>query len=82
MVQDYKDGGCRMVDVHSFVKSIKLTISRRLFQENCDWSVLFISTFRANSKYIYVISCQENVTFIINVHKAPYLELTHISQRR
>ena len=41
MIKDYGDGGCRMIDIYSYIKALKLTVLRRLITSDCDWAPLF-----------------------------------------
>ena len=41
MVQDYKNGGCKMIRIDSYIKSLKLTWLRRLLRSECSWTKLF-----------------------------------------
>ena len=41
MIKDYGDGGCRMIDIYSYIKALKLTVFRRLITSDCDWAPLF-----------------------------------------
>ena len=40
LVQDYSTGGLRMVDIHGFVRSLKLTWLKRLKESETDWAKL------------------------------------------
>ena len=42
MIKDYNDGGCRMVHVPSFIKSLKLSWIKRLFNSEATWTHLFL----------------------------------------
>ena len=39
--QDYKNGGCIMIHIDSYIKSLKLTWLRRLLRSECSWTKLF-----------------------------------------
>ena len=43
LIQDYKDGGLRMTDIITFIKGLKITWFRRMFQKvrTTDWQTLF-----------------------------------------
>ena len=41
MVQDYKNGGCKMIHIDSYIKSLKLTWLRRLLRSECSLTKLF-----------------------------------------
>ena len=41
IIQDYHDGGLRMINVKSFIKSLKLTWIRRLLLYDSSWNKLF-----------------------------------------
>ena len=44
-IQDYSQGGCRMIDLFSFVKSLKLTLFRRMWNslEECRFLLYFFN---------------------------------------
>ena len=48
MIKDYKDGGCRMVHLDSFIKSLKLTWMRRIFSSESSWKYLFFAMFKTD----------------------------------
>ena len=47
-IKDYKDGGCRMVHLDSFIKSLKLTWMRRIFSSESSWKYLFFAMFKTD----------------------------------
>ena len=48
MMKDYTDGGCRMVHLDSFIKSLKLTWMRRFFSSESSWKYLFFAMFKTD----------------------------------
>ena len=48
MIKDYNDGGCRMVHVPSFIKSLKLSWIKRLFNSEATWTHLFFASFKTD----------------------------------
>ena len=48
IIKDYKDGGCRMVHLTSFVKSLKLSWIRRMFASEASWKCLFFTMFKTD----------------------------------
>ena len=41
MIQDYEHGGCRMIQIESFIKSLKLTWVRRIIKSESQWKNIF-----------------------------------------
>ena len=48
IIKDYKDGGCRMVHLNSFIKSLKLSWMRRLLVSEASWKNLFFTMFKTD----------------------------------
>ena len=46
LVQDHEKGGCRMIHIQTFIKSLKLTWIRRILNSdrNNKWCTLFLDT--------------------------------------
>ena len=63
MIKDYRDSGCRMIDIYSYIKALKLTMFRRLLSAKCDWSALFCEICQCNLEKLvkygdeYPLSC-------------------------
>ena len=53
LIQDYADGGLRMVHIPSFVKSLKLTWIRRIFSDEASWKNLIFSELDINMFLFY-----------------------------
>ena len=68
MIQDYKAGGCRMTDIDSFIKSLKLTWIRRINNSECDWLYLFSLMTKCDVRKIpqfgsdFLKQCKSNCT--------------------
>ena len=45
ITKDYKEGGCRMVHIDIFIKSLKLSWIRRIFYSDASWKTLFSTMF-------------------------------------
>ena len=48
LVKDYKEGGCRMVQIDSFIKSLKLSWIRRIFYSEASWKSLFFAMYKTD----------------------------------
>ena len=48
LVKDYKEGGCRMVHIDSFIKSLKLSWIRRIFYCEASWKSLFFAMYKTD----------------------------------
>ena len=51
MIKNYYDGGCKMVHLDSFVKSLKLSwIKKMIFSNNygASWKSLFYTTYKTD----------------------------------
>ena len=48
MIKDYNDGGCRIVHVPSFIKSLKLSWIKRLFNSEATWTRPFFPSFKTD----------------------------------
>ena len=40
LTKDYKEGGCRIVHINTFIKSLKLSWIRRIFYSDASWKSL------------------------------------------
>ena len=41
MIQDYEHGGCRMIQIESFIKALKLTWVRRIIKSDLNGKIFF-----------------------------------------
>ena len=48
IVKDYGEGGCRMIHLPSFLKSLKVSWIKRLMNTNAAWTELFFDIFKTN----------------------------------
>ena len=66
MIQDYTVGGCRMIDIFTFAKSIKISWFRRMITSNTDNSFLMFVSSNCNIDKIsssgerYPLICAKN----------------------
>ena len=50
LTKDYKEGGCRMVHIDTFIKSLKLSWIRRIFYSDASWKTLFSTMYKTDQK--------------------------------
>ena len=50
ITKDYKEGGCRMVHIDIFIKSLKLSWIRRIFYSDASWKTLFSTMYKTDQK--------------------------------
>ena len=48
LIKDYSDGGCKMIHLPSFSKSMKLSWVQRLFHSESSWKNLFLSMYKTD----------------------------------
>ena len=48
MIQDYEYGGCRMIQIESFIKALKLTWVRRIIKSESQWKNLFLELTKSD----------------------------------
>ena len=48
LIKDYSDGGCKMIHLPSFSKSMKLSWVQRLFHSESSWKKLFLSMYKTD----------------------------------
>ena len=65
MIQNYKNGGVKMIDIFSYIKSLKLKWIQRILTSNDNWVKLFYFNFRklfsCNSLFEIDINCLGNL---------------------
>ena len=48
MIQDYEHGGCRMIQIESFIKALKLTWVRRIIKSESQWKNIFLELTKSD----------------------------------
>ena len=68
LIQDYKSGGCRMIQIHSYIKALKLTWLRRVFDSSASWKDIFCHDCKTDAVRLicfgdtYAIKISNNTT--------------------
>ena len=54
MIQDSSNGGCNMIDLNSFIKSLKITWIRRILNNNTAWKNLLASNIDLDENKLFL----------------------------
>jgi exonuclease III len=71
---DFKRGGCRMIDLDTFIKSLKLTWIRRLLIQSSAWSNLFCEITHCDISHLFQFGADYSRQKALNTSNAFWKE--------